>query len=209
MELSSWLLFAAVATVNVISPGPAILLAITNSIAYGLKHTISSSLGNMFGLLFISLISMFGVGAILQASALLFTIVKITGAFYLIYLGIKQLRKRHSLIQTQDTNNNKTLKQCFKEGLLVALTNPKAILFFTALFPQFLDTNIAIIPQFSIMTLTFMLISLGSLLGYGCLFRFAQHWFSRESRMQWFQRITGGIFVSLGLGLLSASTTNR
>jgi threonine/homoserine/homoserine lactone efflux protein len=90
----------------------------------------------------------------------------------------------------------------FLQGLLIALTNPKAILFFTALFPQFLRSDRALAPQFLILTSTFMVLSFTTLMTYGWLAHAASAWFADEGRSAWFNRCTGGLFLTLGLGLL-------
>ena len=146
---------------NIISPGPAIILSISNGVSSGYKTVIASSIGNIAGLFIISTVSMFGLSLILQTSAILFTILKVFGAGYLIYLGIKKFRSTDTFL-TGDTDNSikkvEYLKK-FKEAFLIAVTNPKAILFFVAFFPIFMDTNLPVLPQFMIMTLTFMTIS--------------------------------------------------
>ncbi len=87
-------------------------------------------------------------------------------------------------------------------GLLIAITNPKAILFFTALFPQFINTELALLPQFLIMTSTFMIMSFSILVTYGLLAFKAKRWFSTKRRTQWFNRVLGSLFVFIGVALL-------
>jgi homoserine/homoserine lactone efflux protein len=90
MELSTWLLFSSIALVATISPGPAVLLSVTNSLTHGFTKSIFSSLGNITGIFVVSSATALGLGAVLQTSTLLFTILKFSGAIYLIYLGIRQ-----------------------------------------------------------------------------------------------------------------------
>jgi len=92
MHLSNWLLFCGVALVVTFTPGPGVLLAISNSLAVGPRRAMVSSLGNAAGLIVISCVAMAGMGVVLAASALAFIALKVTGAAYLIYLGIKQWR---------------------------------------------------------------------------------------------------------------------
>ena len=140
MDTSTWLIFLAVAFVAIASPGPAILLAISNSLTHGFKSVIISSLGNIAGLFILSSAAIFGLGAILKTSTSLFLIIKIIGAAYLIYLGIKQWRSKTDLFAgTSSNKKQRTRKRLFIEGFLIAVTNPKAVLFFTALFPQFIN----------------------------------------------------------------------
>jgi threonine/homoserine/homoserine lactone efflux protein len=188
----------------IICPGPAVFLAISNSMAFGWRRVSFSSLGNVLGLLVVSSLAMAGLGALMKTSAVMFTAIKLVGAGYLIYLGVKQWRSGASLFAREATAavESRSNRQLFIRGLLVALTNPKALLFFTALFPQFLRSEQALAPQFAIMTSTFMLFSFLSLMGYGMIAHAARGWFADETRSAWFNRITGSLFFALGLGML-------
>ena len=90
----------------------------------------------------------------------------------------------------------------FVQGVLVAVSNPKAILFFTALFPQFLDLAKPLTIQFLILTITFMLYSFLLLVVYALSAQTAKEWFAKASRVRWFNRVSGSIFIAFGLGIL-------
>lgn len=214
MELSTWLLFVAVGTAAVLSPGPAILLAISNSVRFGMAKVFVSTLGNMAGLFILSSAAIFGLGAVLKTSTHLFLAVKVIGAAYLIYLGVRQWRSKANFFADQEVpdklensqsqkNSKKSNLKIFSEGFLIAMTNPKAILFFTALFPPFLNTNQALAQQFLIMTFTFMAMSLICLMSYGLLASKAKNWFSQGSRTKWFNRTLGSVFIAIGAGVLT------
>jgi len=207
MDMTTWLTFVLFALVAIITPGPAILLSLSNSIRFGMQKVLLSSLGNICGLLIISSAAILGLGAVFRTSTTLFLLVKIVGALYLVYLGIRQWRSSCSILSNmkQSGNNEKSVKSnslLFVEGFLIALTNPKAILFFTALFPQFIHTEEALLPQFLIMTTTFMSISFMVLISYGLLANKVKAWFKNETRTRWLNRILGGLFISLGIGVL-------
>ncbi|MEE9325887.1 MAG: LysE family translocator [Cocleimonas sp.] len=205
MEFFTWLLFIAVAFVATISPGPAILLSLSNSIRFGMRKVMLSSFGNICGLFILSCAAIFGLGAILKTSTTLFLMIKLLGAAYLIYLGVRQWRSKTNFFAGSERHLNvkgKSNKQIFSEGFLIAITNPKAILFFIALFPQFINTQLVLVPQFLIMTLTFMVLSFLSLVAYGLLASKAKGWFSTGQRSKWFNRVLGGIFTLIGVGLL-------
>jgi threonine/homoserine/homoserine lactone efflux protein len=124
-------------------------------------------------------------------------------------LGIRQLSSSNkaSLNKSQKiADTNRTLFSFFKEGLFVAATNPKPILFFAALFPQFLDTSNPIIPQFMLMTLIFMTFSFLSLSTYGYIAQRAKGFLSNVNNMKWFHRISGGLFVGMGTSILFIKT---
>lgn len=212
MNITSWLLFIAVGFAAVASPGPAILLAISNSVRFGMAKVLLSSLGNITGLFILSTAAIFGLGAILKTSNTLFLVVKVLSAAYLIYLGIRQLRSKTHFFAEQMTadqydhsknSNTKSNLKIFSEGFLIAMTNPKAILFFTALFPPFIDTTRALPQQFLIMTFTFMAMSFICLMSYGFLASRVKGWFAIGNRTTWFNRILGSIFITIGAGVLT------
>jgi len=206
MSLDIILVYTVVAFLYIISPGPAVVLAILNGIRTGMKKVIFASLGNITGLFVLSSVSMLGLGTLLQTSTVLFTIVKFIGASYLIYLGIKYLKNKNSLDfnQTLDSNmSKKTNFNFFMESFLVAVTNPKPILFFTAIFPQFLNTSFNLTIQFVIMTSIFLTISFFSLITYAYIAKKSKRFLSSNTKIIWFNRITGGIFISMGLGMIS------
>jgi threonine/homoserine/homoserine lactone efflux protein len=203
MNSDTLLIYVFVAFFYIISPGPAILLAIYNGAVNGSKVVMISALGNIIGLMFLSILSISGLSAILLASSTLFAIVKLVGACYLIYLGFRQFfSSNKDSKETSEITNNRSLLSYFKEGLFVAATNPKPILFFVALFPQFLDTSHSIIPQFIMMTAIFMAFSFLSLSGYGYLAQRAKGALSNINNMKWFHRISGGLFVGMGTSIL-------
>ncbi|MGD9368858.1 MAG: LysE family translocator [Desulfobacteraceae bacterium] len=204
MELSTWLFFLSIALVAIISPGPAVLLSVTNSLTHGFTKSVFSSLGNITGIFVVSSAAALGLGAVLQTSILLFTTLKIFGAIYLIYLGIRQWRSKHNLFEKaiETSKSNQGIRKSFVQGLLVAISNPKAILFFTALFPQFIDLSKPILVQFIILTTTFMLFSFIILVGYAISAHSAKGWFAKRNRATWLNRISGTIFISFGLGIL-------
>ena len=187
MNLHHYLAYLIVSILTITSPGAAILLAITNAMRYNLKAVFFSTLGNIFGLFLLSVVAMFGVGALIKSSPVFFIILKSFGALYLIYLGITQLRNHHLKMRIQ-TQDKKTYKieyfKIMKNGFFVAATNPKPILFFTAIFPLFMSEEYSIIGQFFIMTFTFMFISFLSLMTYGYISKKMHAWFLDEKSLK-------------------------
>ena len=142
MDTSVWISFLIVAMATAISPGPAIMLTISNSMSFGSRKAFWTALGNSIGLLFVSTFVMLGLGIILKTSATLFLIFKFIGALYLIFIGIKHFNNRNTgFIQGQKINNLQSITntKLFGQGILIALTNPKAIIFFFGLFPLFIE----------------------------------------------------------------------
>jgi threonine/homoserine/homoserine lactone efflux protein len=204
MDSSTWLLFTVVALVAIISPGPATLLTISNSLKYGTRSVVLSALGNETGIFVLSVSAILGLGARLKASTTLFWIIKVVCAAYLIYLGIHQWRSKANIFSEVKNikEDGRKHRKFYAEGFLIAISNPKAVLFFTALFPQFINLQAALIPQFIIMTFTFMALSFLTLMTYGQLAHKVRNWFSTKRRVRWFNRTVGGLFVAIGLGLL-------
>ncbi|MDY0329588.1 MAG: LysE family translocator [Thiomonas sp.] len=207
---TTYLLFISFALAAAFTPGPAVMLSIHNAMHHGWRHAILSSLGNISGLLVLSSLSALGLDAVLQSSEWAFTAVKVAGAAYLIWLGVQQWRnaaQRPAATQTasnlhmQTGHANKPHK-LYVKGLMVALSNPKAIVFIAALFPQFLTASRPLGPQYLALTLTFMAISLLALSTYAGLAVMARRrlkvWFASG----WPQRVSGSVFCAFGLSLL-------
>ncbi|KAB8066713.1 LysE family translocator [Janthinobacterium violaceinigrum] len=206
MHLSNWLLFCSVALLVTFSPGPAVLLAISNAIAVGPRRAMISSMGNGFGLFIISGVAMAGMGVVLATSATAFMLLKLAGALYLVYLGIKQWRSKTSIVANAPvvpgTANPNSFWKLFRQGLTVALTNPKAILFFSALFPQFITPGEPVAIQFTVLTTSFVACAMLAHLFYANLARLLKTQLATPGRARLFNRISGGAFVLLGLSLL-------
>jgi threonine/homoserine/homoserine lactone efflux protein len=212
MNFELLLMYSIVSFFYIISPGPAIFLAITNGITTNMKIVALSSLGNIVGLFLLSAVSISGLGALLVASSSLFMVTKLLGASYLIYLGIRQFLNGKNQLVSETKSSNQPYRShlsYFKEGFLLASTNPKPILFFTALFPQFLNLDVPIAPQFFLMTTIFMLFSFMSLFSYGFISKSARRLLSNQNKIIWFHRVTGGIFISMGVGLLHIKTAQN
>ena len=206
MHLSNWLLFCSVALLVTFSPGPAVLLAISNAIAVGPRRAMISSMGNGFGLFIISGVAMAGMGVVLATSATAFMLLKLAGALYLVYLGIKQWRSKTSIVADAPVAlgaaNPNSFWKLFRQGLTVALTNPKAILFFSALFPQFITPGEPVAIQFTVLTTSFVACAMLAHLFYANLARLLKTQLATPGRAKLFNRICGGAFVLLGLSLL-------
>lgn len=207
MALTHWLFFCSVSLLICFTPGPAILLAVSNSMDVGAKRTVFSSLGSCAGIFVVSGLAMIGMGAILAASASAFLIMKVVGALYLVWLGVKRWRSNEALISSDAGQANAQRRerknwQLVAQGLGVSLTNPKAILFFSALFPQFVVPNVPLFTQYLLLTSTFAVFALVSHAFYVVLISMVKRHVVARAKL--FNRIFGGTFIALGLGLLTA-----
>ncbi len=204
MDLHNYINYFIISFFTITSPGAAILLAINNAMCYGMKALFFSTVGNILGLFILSSVAMFGVGALIKSSTVFYIVLKIIGAIYLVYLGIKQITKKEMKFNI-DNNlcyQKHSLKRVFIKGFLVAVTNPKPILFFGAIFPLFMDEKRDMMLQFFIMTATFMAISFCSLMFYGYVSKSAKNWFFDEEKLRVFYKVSGVLFVFMGVGMI-------
>lgn len=200
-----YFLFLSICVATVASPGPAVFLAIKNGLTHGFKRTVFAVLGNLTALFIMMSVSAAGLGAIILASASLFNLLKIAGGLYLIYLGVKLLRSKPLKIELDQSKANAMvpLLHLYREAFLVSITNPKAIAFCTALFPQFINPNQPIVSQFLVLAGTFGACSFFFLSLYAALAAKLRPQLAKEVVLRWFNRLTGMVFVGFGLGLLA------
>ena len=202
MALNLWLAFVLAAILIAVSPGPGAAL----SMSAGLRHGQFGALPAIFGLQAALLIQLaivgMGLGAVLAASATAFAVVKFAGAAYLVWLGVQKWRRAGS----DDVAQGKALRSgLFRQGLLVNLTNPKAIVFMAALTPQFIDPNRPQLPQFLIIALTMCVTDTIVMSGYALLASRLGAWLhdARARRAQ--DRFFGGLFIGAGALLATSS----
>jgi len=140
--IDSVLAFAVAAFVLIIIPGPSVLFVVSRGVALGRRAALLSVLGNEAGL-FVHVVAVaVGLGAVVERSAAVFTVLKLAGAAYLVYLGVKAIRSRRSLRGVLDAATlPKRGRRLFGEGFLVGVGNPKVIIFLAAILPQFVDRN--------------------------------------------------------------------
>lgn len=210
MTTQSWFVYLTLVLVATSTPGPAVLLVMTNSTLYGRKKAILTALGNIVGIFCLGVLAVTGLGAILKTSEMIFSIVKYAGAAYLCFLGWKLIFQKSSI--SPEKPNAAILEpvsspKIFFQAMGVALSNPKAIVFLTALFPQFIDTNQALVPQFSMLIATLMFFSFAFLTGYALVAYQAKSWLTNPNRTKAFNRTSGSLFI--GLAVLLATSSNK
>lgn len=205
MTLAHWFVFCGVSLLMCFTPGPAVLLAVSNSVDVGPRRTAFSSLGSVLGIFSVSGLAMIGMGTVLALSANAFLVMKVLGAAYLIWLGVKRWRSKEALIASDAgaapvQRRERKNWQLVAQGLGVSLTNPKAILFFSALFPQFIVPGEPLVAQYLLLTTTFAVFALVSHAFYVALISVVKGHVVARARL--FNRIVGGTFMALGVGLL-------
>jgi threonine/homoserine/homoserine lactone efflux protein len=206
MTLSTYLLYLAAVALLVLTPGPTMLMSMTNAIAHGAPKAMASASGSISAALGMILLSSLGLGAVLAASDTAFLVLKILGGAYLIYLGIKTFRSPLSSfdLPTASAQGGVSMRQLYVQGLLVGASNPKALLFFAAFFPQFVDPQLAWAPQFAILAITFVVFEFTTL-GFATLFAAKiAPWLREAGRARIFNRVSGSLFAGMGCLLLAA-----
>jgi homoserine/homoserine lactone efflux protein len=204
MSLNFILVFSMTVLVASIIPGPSMLLALTHGMHYGAKRTIASAIGNVTITLIQASISIAGLGTILIASESIFYLMKWAGAAYLVYIGINILCSSKKLILSRDNNQFtkcQSLKKMFLQSACVTAGNPKAIVFFVAVFPQFIKPNSAYLIQSCILLGICVLIAFVSFMIYAIGGQKIISLFSKAAIGKFVQRLVGGTFICAGIGL--------
>jgi len=198
MNLQTWWLFVAMAFVVSATPGPNMLLVMSHSARFGWRAAVATMGGCMSALLTMMCISAAGMGALLQAFPTVFDSLRLAGAAYLAWLGL--MAWRAPVADAADptvalARERSQPRQLYRQGVFVAASNPKAILFAAAFFPQFLNPGAPKLPQFSILLATFSVIEVGWYMVYALGGHKLAHHLRRASVLRVFNRVTGGAFI--------------
>ncbi len=203
MNLHTWWLFVATVFVICAIPGPNMLLIMTHSAQYGLRRVSATMAGCLSALVLMLSVSAAGLGVFLQAWPTMFNVLRVIGAAYLVYLGIKAWRAPagDSGLPGAETLTAKPARSpwaLFSNGFLVASSNPKAILFAAALLPQFIDASRPTLPQFGVLVATFAVLEVSWYLVYASFGTRIGAKLRSRSVAKAFNRLTGGVFVAFG-----------
>ena len=201
MTLSTYLLYVAAVALLIATPGPTMLMCMTNALNHGTRRAMTSVAGSVTAVLVVMLLSAAGLGALLAASETAFTTAKLIGAAYLVWLGIKTFRSDASALSVDKDAASVPRRSFYLQGLLVGASNPKAVLFFAAFFPQFLNPTAPMAPQFAILALTFMAFEFAVLTTCALSVSRLAPLLRRSGPVKWVNRICGGLFTLMG-GLL-------
>ena len=202
--------FALLSLAIIVVPGPSVLFVISRGVTLGRRAALTTVLGNEAGL-FVQVVAVsLGLGALVERSLVLFTIIKLAGAAYLIFLGVQALRDRRALAAALEVEvSRKSPRRIFREGFVVGVSNPKSAILFTAILPQFVNRSAGHVPvQLLVLGLVSVSIALISDSIWGCLAGTARSWLGRSPRRLALMGGTGGL-VMVGLGLRLAVTGRR
>ncbi|MBW9094456.1 LysE family translocator [Microbacterium jejuense] len=193
--------FTLAALVLIVIPGPSVLFTIGRALALGRIGGLLSVLGNALGLLPVIGLVALGVGGIVAQSIVLFTILKVAGALYLMYLGVQAIRHRHRTAAAASAAAlPRSAWRQLGEGFVVGITNPKTIAFFVAVLPQFVDLDSGSVPlQMIELGLVFFAIALVSDGAWALVAAAARSWFGRSpQRIARLSATGGGLMIGLG-----------
>ncbi|HTH98178.1 MAG TPA: LysE family translocator [Stellaceae bacterium] len=203
MTLTSWILFLPACFALNMAFGPNNMLLLTNAAREGVGCAMTAAIGRLLAFAIMIAIAAVGMGAVLMASASIFLALKLAGAAYLVYLGIKTIRKAGSLPPAGVQLRGRTRMELARQEFWVAIGNPKAILIFTAFFPQFLD------PQnywscFLIMGVTFEVLEIVAMFAYAVLGTRLNIVTRNVRAFGWFNRVSGSMMILFGALLILA-----
>lgn len=182
-----------------LSPGPNGLLALTHGALHGSRRTLYTIFGGAFGFVSIIALSMFGIGALLQASLVWLTVLKWAGGAYLVWLGIQVWRSPPIGLALDGSTGAQSGASMFRQGLLSAVTNPKALLFFAAFLPQFIDPARSLVLQFAIMAGSFAVIEIVTEILIASMAQRISPWLQRVGKR--FNQTCGALFMAIGAAL--------
>ncbi|MFH1804952.1 MAG: LysE family transporter [Pseudomonadota bacterium] len=213
MPFDVWVLFAGAAFALCMAPGPNNLLAMFNGARHGVRAALIGGAGRLTAFAAMIVVTAMGLGVVLATSETAFMILKWGGAVYLVYLGVRTWRSKVAEVPVDVTDDNGLAAVLIahpgamtlaRTEFLTAIGNPKAILIFTAFFPQFLDPAAAYGPQFAVMGLTFLVLEACVLFGYGLVGGQVKGLIRSARHMTILNRISGGLLM--GAGVLLATS---
>ena len=199
MNLDNWLIYLLAAIGLSLSPGPNGLLALTHGALHGRQKALFTIFGGAMGFFTLIALSMFGIGALLQASLVWLTALKWVGGAYLVWLGIQVWRSAPIGIELDGASDARSGWSLFRQGALSALTNPKGLLFFAAFLPQFIDPGRSLLVQFAVMAGTFAATEIVTELFIASMAHRISPWLQRVGRR--FNQVCGGVFMAIGVAL--------
>lgn len=210
MSADRLLAFSAMSFLLIIIPGPSVLFVIGRALAHGRRAALTTVIGNTLGAYVLVVAVAFGIGPIVERSAIVFTALKLAGAGYLVYLGVKAFRERDFLSTALNADSPaRGPLRTLGDGFAVGVSNPKTIVFFAAMLPQFVDPGQGhLVVQMLTLGMIFNLIAVVSDSLWGVAAAQARDWFGRSPRRLSLVGGFGGLTM-IGLGVTVAVTGRK
>ncbi|WP_320006474.1 LysE family translocator [Maridesulfovibrio sp.] len=206
MSVEFWGIYVLTVFLASIIPGPSMILALTHGIKFGARRAVATAVGNCAASFLQAMVSIAGLGALLAASETAFTLVKYAGAAYLVWLGIGALFSGEFTFDEELTEAGKQVstRKLFAQGFWVAAGNPKAIVFFSALFPQFIGSGDVSIQNFAMLLGLLCIIAFGCMMIYACGGEKLKEIIKGTTFCRYINKVLGTTFVGLGISLACA-----
>jgi homoserine/homoserine lactone efflux protein len=201
MELHVWLTYLLATIVLSFTPGPGVFSSISSGIRHGFGLGVWNGVGMQFANLFFVIGVSLGLGALLLTSETLFELVKWAGVAYLIYLGIVTWRSPPTRFEEDRGDNATTAREVFMRGFWVNATNPKGVIFFAAILPQFIDVSHPQAAQYAIFAATTFVVDVIVMALYTALAARVLRVMDDVKKLRWINRGIGGAFVACGVAL--------
>ena len=202
MDLHVWLAFLVASCVIAVSPGSGAVLSMSHGLSYGVRRTTATIVGLQLGLAVILLVAGLGVGAVLTASATAFTVIKVVGACYLLWLGWRQWRAPVAKVDGDAAQSvgepDLTTRQRVLRGFLTNVTNPKGIVFMAAVLPQFIQPTRPLWLQLLVLLATTVMVDVTVMHGYAWLAARLQGVLRSVHARRAQNRVFGGVLMAMG-----------
>ncbi|MEQ8367560.1 MAG: LysE family translocator [Roseicyclus sp.] len=199
MPLDTWLTFLAASTALLLIPGPTVLLVLSYALGHGRRVAVSTAAGVALGDLIAMSASLAGLGALVLASATVFSLLKWVGAVYLVWLGVKLILSARTSDLTLPKTGDVTARQTFRHAAAVTALNPKSIAFFIAFVPQFVNPAAPLIAQFVILIASFVTLAALNALAYALLADQLRARLTRPGLVAWLTRAGGMTLIGMGV----------
>jgi threonine/homoserine/homoserine lactone efflux protein len=204
MSIELYLAFCLATAVLILMPGPIVTLVVAQSLRHGTGTGLATVAGSSLGNAMLVAAGALGLSTAFVLLADLFELIRWLGAAYLIYLGLREWRARGGTLDDAEAGARRTKTAVFWQGIVVAITNPKTILFYAAFFPQFIDPGAPLGPQLVLMSVSFVVIATTFDTGYALLAGRLRGFLTGGRRARIRSRITGALLIGTGIGLALA-----